>query len=222
MASPRLHGRGMAKAAAPITKHETAAREAFAKINAKIPELSDRRRQVARQIVEIEQVGPAGVPLVFPVEPPDESKNLDAPAFALLNGAAVGPAPSKASDPAVKLNSLQRELAVIDRAIVLAQGQANLAASAASREAAEEYKETSRSLHRHRALLIVSLLKANEDIEALRGRTAVGGSSADSSLEGFTIRLFGLPSTPSHWNIWPRRYLDACVEAGVITKDESQ
>jgi hypothetical protein len=213
----------MARTAQPTTtKPENAAREAFAKIQAKIPELSERKRLIATQIVAIEQVGPAGVPLVFPAEPPDQSKNLDAPAFALLNGAAIGAAPSKASDPAVKLNSLQRELAVIDRAIVLAQGQAAIAASAASREAAAEYQETSRALHRHRALLIVSLLKANEDIEALRARTSVGGSSADSSLEGFTLRLFGLQSTPSPWNTWPRRYLDACVEAGVITKDESQ
>lgn len=210
---------GMAKTTAP-TKHDTAARDAFAKIQAKIPELSERRRKLAAEIVAIEQVGIAGVPLVFAMEPPDETKNLDAPAFALLNGAAIGAAPSRENDPAVKLHALQREIAIIDRAIVFAERQAAVAANAASREASAEYEETSRALHRHRALLIISLLKANADIEALRARTSVGGSSADSVMEGFTLRLFGLPSHPSPMNTWPRRYLEACVAAGVITQDE--
>lgn len=204
----------------PPVKSDTVARDAFAKIQAKIPELSERRRKLTAQIVEIEQVGPAGVPLVFPTEPPDESRDLDPAAFQLLNGAAIGPAPSKASDPAVVLHGLRRELAVIDRAILLAQGQVAKAAHSAAHEASDEFRETGRALHRHRAMLIVSLLKANEDIEALRTRASVGGAYADSTLDGFTLRLFGLPSQPSPLNTWPRRYLDACLAAGIITEDE--
>lgn len=213
----------MAKQITPSPiKPDTAARDAFAKIQAKIPELAERRHRLTAQIIEIEQAGPAGVPLVFPSEPPDESRDLDPAAFQLLNGAAIGAAPTKARDPSVVLYGLQRELAVIDRAIVLAQGQVVKAANSAAREASDEFRETSRALHRHRAMLIVSLLKANEDIEALRTRASVGGVSADSTLDGLTLRLFGLPSTPSPWNTWPRRYLDLCIEAGVITKEEAK
>jgi hypothetical protein len=204
----------------PLPLENTSARGAFANLNAKISELGVRRTTLTAQIVKIEKIGPSGVPLVFAIEAPDDSNDITGPAFELLNGAAIGPGYSKADDPSAMLYALKRQLAIVDRAIDLAHGQIVAASVHASREAAEEQMETSRALHRHRALLIVSLLKSNEQIEELRTRSAFGGSRADSSLDGFTLRLFGLPSQPSPMNTWPRRYLDACVSAGVVTAEE--
>jgi hypothetical protein len=213
-------GRGMAKQITDPTDPTTAARDAFARLEAKLPELRTKRDSLVAEMVPIERVSKAGVPAVMAMEPPDAAKDVEAPAYALLNGAAIAPMFSKKGNDGVRLYALQREIQIIDRAIVIAEGQLRTATLAASREAAAEGLDQTRALHRQRALVLISLLELNDKIEAHRVNSAVGGISADGPMEGFTARLFGTAANPSPLNHWPRRYIAACLAAGVITKKE--
>lgn len=170
--------------------------------------------------MKIERVSPMGIASVFAVEPPDNTKDIEAPAWELLNGASIASMPSKAGVEAVRLHGIQRELRIVDRAIKIAEGQALTASIAAARESSAESLDQTRALHRQRALLLVSLLDLNEKIESHRISTAVGGVCADGPLEGFTARLYGASTNPSPLNHWPRRYIAACLAAGVISKKE--
>lgn len=217
MSQARGHSPGMAK---QTTEPTASAREAFVRLANKIPELRTLRGGLVAEIVKIERVSKAGVASVMAVEPPDESKDIEAPAFALLNGAAIAPMSSKKGIEGVRLHALQRELLIVDRALVIAEGQIRISSIAASREASAEGLDQTRALHRQRALLLVSLLDLNDKIEAHRVDTAVGGVYADGPMEGYTARLFGTGSNPSPLNHWPRRYIAACLAAGIITKKE--
>jgi hypothetical protein len=138
----------------------------------------------------------------------------------LLNGAAIAPVSPKKGNEGVRLHGLYREIQIVDRAIVIAENQLRTATIAASRESAAESLDQTHALHRQRALLLVSLLDLNNKIEAHRINSAVGGFSADGPMEGYTARLFGTAANPSPLNHWPRRYIAACVAAGVITQKE--
>jgi len=67
---------------------------------------------------------------------------------------------------------------------------------------------------------LISLLKRNDKIEGLRSSLVVAGIYPAGPMEGYTARLFGSGSNPSPLNHWPRRYIAACLEAGVISKKD--
>jgi hypothetical protein len=101
------------------------------------------------EAVKLERVSKAGVPAVMATEPPDEAKDIEAPAYALLNGAAIAPMQSKNGNDGVRLYAVLREIQIVDRAIVIAEGQLRTATIAASREsAADGLDQTSRSAPR--------------------------------------------------------------------------
>lgn len=198
----------------------TPARDAFVKLEAKLPELYRRQHDLRAERAKIERVSKAGVAAVMAVEPPDASADIDTPAMALLNGAATEALPGKMGSEGARLHGVMRDIQIVDRAVVIAQGQLLTAAIAASRESGSENLETTRELHRQRALLLISLLQLNEKIETHRVNTAVGGICADGPMEGFTARLFGVGVAPTVFNLWPRKYLAACLAAAVISKKE--
>jgi hypothetical protein len=113
-------------------------------------------------------VSNAGVASVFAMDPPDETKDIEAPAYELLNGASIAGMPSKKGTEAVRLHAIQREMRIVDRAIKIAEGQVLTASIAAARESADEGLDQTRALHRQRALLLISLLDLNDKIEAHR------------------------------------------------------
>jgi hypothetical protein len=203
-----------------ITETTPSAREIFEKINAKLPELREQRSALAAEAAKIERVNRAGVPAVFATEPPDESRDIESPAYELLNGASIAALPSKRGGEPVRLYAIQHELRIVDRAIKIAESQVLTASVAAARESSAAGLDQTNALHRQRALLLVSLLHLNETIEAHRISTAVGGVCADGPLEGFTARLFGTGTVRSPLNHWPHHYLEACLAAGVITKKD--
>src|SRR5882724_7330990 len=90
----------------------TPALAAFRNIEGKIPELETQRRELVQQIVKIERVSPQGIARVVAAPPPDGSLDIEAPAYALLNGSAINPMPSRAGDESVKLYALQREVKI--------------------------------------------------------------------------------------------------------------
>src|SRR5258707_13751226 len=130
----------------------TPARDAFQNIVGKIPELQSQRRNLVQQIVKIERVSPQGIASGVASPPPGGSVDIEAPAYAMLNGSAVSPMPSRAGDESVKLYGLQRELKIVDRAIQIARNQASTASVAASREVVSENLDQINDLHKQRAL----------------------------------------------------------------------
>ena len=165
-------------------------------------------------------MSPQGIASVVAAPPPDGSLDIEAPAYALLNGSAINPMPSKRGDESAKLYALQRELKIVDRAIQIARDQASTVSIAASREVAAENLDQINAMHRQRALLLISLLKLNDKIERARASLVVAGIYPAGPMENYTARLFGTGTNPSPLNHWPRRYIAACLEAGVITKKD--
>jgi hypothetical protein len=209
----------MAKQVPDLTSPSSAL-AAFEKLQLKIPELRDRRRELAQQIAGIENVSRSGVPAVTATDPLDEAEDTTAAAFEMLNGSAIAAMPPKSLNDGVRLHNLQREFQKVGRAIEIGERQLITASIDAARESAAANLEQTQALHRQRALLLVSLLDLNEKIETLRLKVAVGGVSADGPLENFTARLFGAGIGPTVFNLWPRKYLAACLDAGIITKKE--
>ncbi|MET4601074.1 hypothetical protein ABIB90_000525 [Bradyrhizobium sp. JR4.1] len=197
------------------------AREAFDRIEARLGNLMDQREEIVSKIRALEKTNIAGVPEVFSEKPADIGADRETRARALLEGAQFGDLPPRREAEGVRLFRLQQQLGDVDRAIELARSHVFAAAAAATQEAVSAHKSQVDALHRRRALAIVNLLKLNDEIGALRSSLGVGGVMADGPLDAFTPRLFG-GSTPSALNSWPKRYLEACIAAGIVTEKETQ
>ncbi|SRR5258706_7500346 len=187
---------------------------AVAALAAKRLELLALDRETTRSIIILEEDG------IVATSTPDPRKDLEAAAHKLINGSAYEAAPSRSRNPAIELFDLRRRKQEIPFAIGLVEAQSRKATIDLGREIVAEHDAEIRELHHQRALTVASLLKLNDKIEAFRLRLLQTGGTVAHELDGYTPRLFGQSDPPSPANNWPRKYLELCIKAGVITKKE--
>lgn len=192
---------------------------AFEALQAKLREFSELDDQLRVEQVAHERAG---------VVPETEDKqrqrrDLETRARARINGAAFEAAPEPAhSNTSIRLHEIIQNRAELNLANEMLRKQLSAAAGAAASEAGAEQASTFRSLHRHRALLVVQLLRANADIEKLRRDLTFGGIGPSGPMDGHTGRLMGDPTVPSPLHEGAKKYLAACIKEGVISEDEAK
>jgi hypothetical protein len=153
--------------------------------------------------------------------PPDPETDIEGAARVLLNGSAYETGQRNSRDPGVELFLRRRKVEVIRRAIELGEKQAHEAGIDLGREVIAEHDTEIRAMHRRRALAVIGLMQINDDIEALRLKLLQSGGIVSHELDGYTLRLFGYSGQPTNqFNNWPKKYLEVCLAAGVITKED--
>ncbi|QIG92283.2 hypothetical protein [Bradyrhizobium sp. 6(2017)] len=195
------------------TSTQTPLQSAVAAINAKLLSLRSELRETSARIVDLEKSGirPATT------EPHDRLKQE---ARSLVNGASYKPAAVSADHPAIRYEQERRRQEVLKLAVEQAEQDAALASADLGREILATHDAEIKAKHRERALTLIKLMRLNDQIEEFRATLMECGAAVAHPLDGHTAKLFGITSQPSASAAGLRRYLDACVAAGVITKKE--
>lgn len=186
---------------------------AVAAIHAKLLTLRSELRECSATIVDLEKSG------IRPVnsEPHDR---LRREARALVNGASYQPVAVSADHPAIRYEQERRRQEVLKLAIEQAENDAALASADLGREILARHDAEIKAKHRERALTLIRVMRLNDEIEEFRANLMESGGTVAHPLDGHTAKLFGITSQPSASAAGLRRYLEACLAAGIITKKE--
>ncbi len=195
------------------TPTESNAAAAIRAIDEKIAGWNAELKEELNDVITLEGAG------VVAINPSHAAYDVDAAARARLNGASYVAAPI-GNKPGVELFLKRRKVEELKRAIELASQQSGAARIDLGRELLAKYDPEIRALHRERALAIVKIFKLNAELEAMRLKLLQAGSSVPHEMDGFNLKLFGQSHPPTPMNEWPRRYLQTCLKAKIITEKD--
>jgi hypothetical protein len=184
-------------------------------IDDKIVGLRKQRVVTLTAILDLEAAGAVAK------EPGPAVTNIDHLALQLLDGPAAAKAtPIDRRDLNARLFQFNLDLAVIDRALMIANQRAIVDHGNRSRELVAQHRGDWHKLQTERAETLIGLLTVNRKIEDLKSSMRSGGQFPGIDLDEFTPRLFGVGRLHNVVGHWAFEFLKAAAKVGLISEKD--
>lgn len=184
-------------------------------IDVKVRELTAQRAAILAKILKLERAG------TFAIES-DDKPDVEQRAVRLLTSDLQSFLELSRLSPERELFRLREDLNVHDRAIALGMERSVSEHRQRLIQVVAEAQPEWRALQRKRALILVSLIKANIEVDALFATFSCNGQRpVGLPLSEFSPKLFGTKPSQQVSGFWANEFLRHCVQMGIVTAKEA-